>query len=113
MISGNCCMGGAHRRRLARRLSGTLASVLPGAALTLLPKCPLCVAAWLGAAGVGLSASTAMRVRGGILVFSAVALCCVAARMIRRALRPSPSLRLSAGQPCRPIRGLFDGLRLR
>ena len=42
-----CCAGGGPSRRLARRLSGAAASILPGAVLALLPKCPLCLAAWL------------------------------------------------------------------
>jgi hypothetical protein len=40
----------------------------------LLPKCPLCLAAWLGlAAGIGVSAAAATCVRGLIVVFWAAA----------------------------------------
>ena len=46
-MTAQCCTGGGPSRRLARRLSGAAASILPGAVLMLLPKCPLCLAAWL------------------------------------------------------------------
>jgi hypothetical protein len=35
------------------RISGVLSSLSGAAGLLLLPKCPLCVAAWLSAAGLG------------------------------------------------------------
>lgn len=57
-MTGSCCTSGGPKRPLARRVSSAAASVLPGAALVLLPKCPLCLAAWLtGATGIGISAA--------------------------------------------------------
>lgn len=84
-----CCTGGGPYRRLARRLSGVAASVLPGAVLMLLPKCPLCLAAWLAlVAGVGISAAAASYVRGVMVAFWVVAVALTAAQIIRgRALR--------------------------
>jgi hypothetical protein len=68
-----------------RRLSRVTASILPAAVLVLLPKCPLCLAAWLTVAtGVSFSAASAAWVRASILLL------CVAAllpMLWRRALR--------------------------
>jgi len=83
-----CCTGEGPSRRLARRLSGTAASLAPGAALMLLPKCPLCLAAWLTVAtGLGVSAGAAARVRGLIAIFWVVALTLAAAQIIQRIWR--------------------------
>lgn len=71
-----CCMGVPASRRLA-------ASILPGALLAFLPKCPLCVAAWLTAAtGVGFSAGAAAWVRGMLVVFWVAAVALAASRRI-------------------------------
>jgi hypothetical protein len=78
-----CCTGGGPSRRLARHF-GAASSILPGGVLMLLPKCPMCLAAWLAfAAGTGVSAATATRVRGLIVVFWVAALAIAAARIIR------------------------------
>jgi hypothetical protein len=85
VITAQCCTGGGpSSRRLARQISGAAASILPGAVLMLLPKCPLCLAAWLGlAAGIGVSAAAAACVRGLIVVFWIAAVALAAARIIR------------------------------
>ncbi len=63
-MTGACCMGEARSRRLARKVSGAAASIVPGVVLVLLPKCPLCLAAWLTVAtGIGVSVAAAARVR--------------------------------------------------
>jgi hypothetical protein len=65
-MTAHCC---------ARRVSGVTASILPGALLVLLPKCPLCFAAWLTlATGVSFSEAGAVWLRGSIVVFWIVAL---------------------------------------
>jgi hypothetical protein len=72
-MNGQCCTGGARPRRFARRLSRAMASALPGTVLALLPKCPLCLAAWLAAAtGIGISAAAAKCAEELIVI------CCVA-----------------------------------
>lgn len=59
-MTGSCCMSGGPQRPRARRVFSALASVLPGAVLVLLPKCPLCLAGWLTVAtGIGISAPAA------------------------------------------------------
>jgi predicted Abi (CAAX) family protease len=73
-MSGQCCVAAPAPHRLARRLSTVTASILPAAGLVFLPKCPLCLAAWLTVA-TGVSFSTA----GAAWVHVSVELLCVAA----------------------------------
>jgi hypothetical protein len=83
-MTGRCCVGGTASHRLARRLSTAAVSVLPGAVLVLLPKCPLCLAVWLTAVtGVGFSAPGATWVRGMLVVFW-VAAVALAVTIVRR-----------------------------
>jgi hypothetical protein len=83
-MTGQCCTGGGPSRRLARRLSTVTASILPGVVLVLLPKCPLCLAAWLTVAtGLGVSAAGAAWVRGIAVMFSVVAMALAAAPIFR------------------------------
>src|SRR5690242_21077767 len=88
-----CCAGGGPSRRLARRLYGAAAAILPGAVLVLLPKCPLCLAAWLTVAtGVGFSAAGAAWVRAMLVMFWIAAVALAAAPVIRhRAFRRAPA----------------------
>ena len=69
--------------RLSRRFSGTTASVSSVAVLLFLPKCPLCLAAWLGVVtGVGVSAVAAVYIRGAIVVLCVAGLAFALARML-------------------------------
>jgi len=92
-MTRQCCMGGRTSRGLACRLSTAAASILPGAVLVLLPKCPLCLAAWLTVAtGVGFSAAGAAWIRGMLVVFWVAAVALAAAPIIRRsAFRRAPA----------------------
>jgi hypothetical protein len=84
-MTAQCCTGGGPSRRLARRLSGAGASILPGAVLLFLPKCPLCLAAWLTVVtGIGISAGAAACMRGLIVVLSVAAVVLAAAHTVRR-----------------------------
>jgi hypothetical protein len=91
-MTGQCCTGGEPSRRLARRLSRGAASILPGAIVLFLPKCPLCLAAWLTVVtGVGISAAAAAYLRGAIVVVSVSTLALAAAQIVRRrAFQRSP-----------------------
>jgi hypothetical protein len=92
-MTPQCCTGEVPSRRLARRLSAAAASLLPAAVMVLLPKCPLCLAAWLTViSGTAVSVAAAARLRGLIVVvcFAAVTF---AAAQIRR--NRSPSNRVS------------------
>lgn len=85
-MTGQCCTGEGRSRPLARRLSGSVASMLPGAVLVLLPKCPLCLAAWLTVAtgGIAISAASAERIRWIVAAFWAVSMLIAVGRMVRR-----------------------------
>ena len=84
-MAGQCCTGGRPPRRLARRLSAAAASVVPAAVLVLLPKCPLCLAAWLTfSTGMAFSAAGAAWVRAAFMVFGVTAVALLAAPGIRR-----------------------------
>jgi hypothetical protein len=84
-MTGQCCTGGRPSRRLARSLFATAASLLPGALLALLPKCPLCLAAWLTFfTGIGVSAAAAARVRGLLVALCVSAMALGAFEIVRR-----------------------------
>jgi hypothetical protein len=59
--------------------------VLPGAIAFLLPKCPLCLAAWI-AAGTGIALPAI--VAGGIRPFLVIACMLSASLLVRRAMGP-------------------------
>jgi hypothetical protein len=92
---GQCCMGGGRSRRLARRLAGSAASVLPGAVLMALPKCPLCIVAWLAVAGIGVSAGAVVWMRGLIVALWVAAIVITAVYGVRRLrkVRVTPACR--------------------
>ena len=79
-MTGMCCAGEGPRRRLARRFCAAVVSLLPGTALALLPKCPLCIAAWITVVtGIGVPAVLAVRMRGFIALFWFLLLLVIAA----------------------------------
>jgi hypothetical protein len=84
-MTGQCCTGEGPSRRLARRFPGVAGSILPGTALVLLPKCPLCLAAWITAVtGFGVPMAVAAHVRGGIVAVWIGALGFAIIRIARR-----------------------------
>jgi hypothetical protein len=85
-----CCRRGAAPPRRSARWPARAAALLPVALVTLLPKCPLCLAAWLTAAsGLGISAAAAGRLRGA-LVFASVAVAAFALLRLARLRRSAP-----------------------
>jgi hypothetical protein len=96
-MARRCCTGGGTPRRLARRLSAAAATLLPGAVLVLLPKCPLCLAAWLTVlTGVGVSAATAAHLRGISMVFCIAAVAIGVAQTLLRPKHPAAPHRIAS-----------------
>jgi hypothetical protein len=72
-------------RRPARRTRGAAAFALPSIALALLPKCPMCIAAYLAiGGGLGVSLSTAAHLRTALVWLCWSVLVLLAARMAMR-----------------------------
>jgi hypothetical protein len=83
-MTGQCCVAIPTSHNRARKLSKITGSLLPGAVLVLLPKCPFCLAAWLTlATGFSFSATGAAWLRASIVALWATALTFV---MWRRAM---------------------------
>lgn len=76
-------------KRLARRTRGAASWAMPSVALALVPKCPMCIAAYLAlGGGLGISLSTAAHLRTGLLWLCWSALVLLTVRL---ALRFAPT----------------------
>jgi hypothetical protein len=87
-----CCHTGASstgrgRERVpaSQRRAGAAGSMIPGAVLALLSKCPACLAGYLAVAtGAGVSVATAAHVRTAAVIVCAVALFWLTGRVAYR-----------------------------
>lgn len=84
------------RTRAARPLFDLVACALPGAGLALMPKCPMCLAAYIAlGTGLHLSASDASMLRSSVLILClatlSLALLLTARRIVRAHARATPS----------------------
>jgi hypothetical protein len=71
--------------KVGRRSGALVGWIIPGAVLALLPKCPLCLTAYVAAGtGIGLSLSAATHLRSALLFFCAVLILFFAAISTRR-----------------------------
>lgn len=72
-------------KSVARRLLDLIGWIVPSAIVALIPKCPMCLAAYVAAwTGVGLSFSVAMHLRLSILILCAALILFLAGRTTRR-----------------------------
>lgn len=93
MKASHCCgqiatRDGDHSSRPASRWrrGGEIARwIVPSVTLVLLPKCPFCVAAYVALfSGIGISVTSASRLRTSLLVLCVAALLYLAVKRLRR-----------------------------
>ena len=79
---------------IVRRAVDLVAWIVPGAILALIPKCPICLAAYIALwTGLGLSVAAAANLRVLLIIVCVISLIFLAARQMRRLIaRPCASL---------------------
>jgi len=109
MNTGHCCQtaaptGDGSRRPGSRwHKAGELAGwLVPGVTLALLPKCPICLAAYVAlATGIGMSLPTAAWLRATLIILCVASLIFVAGRrlLLRRPMKIKSPADPVAGRP--------------
>ena len=83
MSARSCCRRAVPRRVIPRTAGGTLSAIL----LVAMPKCPVCLAAYVSVAtGVGIGFTTAKYLRLGLIVICVAALIWMVAPLWRRVI---------------------------
>lgn len=78
-------VGGPQRRKFMRRCLDGARWIIPGGVLAVLPKCPICLAAYLAiGTGIGISVSAAIYLRMALVVVCTAALAYLAVSRGRR-----------------------------
>lgn len=96
--------GRAEESQVTRRTRGAAAWTLPSVALALVPKCPMCVAAYLAiGSGLGVSLTTAAHLRTALVWLCWSTLALLVARLVARVwirhrsrIAATPSVRRAA-----------------
>jgi len=89
-VSRACCCAGdtggrGGPRLLARRAFALTKWAVPGVTLALIPKCPLCFAAYIAIwTGIGLSCTAASYIRVALIILCIASLTYLAASFVRR-----------------------------
>lgn len=82
------CCENPRLRTFGRRCVDAFGWIIPGAILALLPKCPMCLAAYLALwTGIGISVSAATQLRVSLLILCVGSILFLAARNTRRLIR--------------------------
>ena len=85
MNASNCCPTETKPPSLVIRCVNIAGWLLPSTVLALMPKCPLCMAAYVAiASGICISVSAASYLRTGLIVLCIASLLFLAARQIHR-----------------------------
>jgi hypothetical protein len=83
-MSRSCCPNQSGAAG-ARRGRGVVGWIVPGAALALIPKCPMCIVAYVAlVTGMGISISAATWLRWGVVIVCLTWLGWMVARGVRR-----------------------------
>ena len=82
---------GRESRGFFRRASDLMGWLVPAALLAIMPKCPLCVAAYIAlGTGIGVSVATAAYVRFVMIGVSLAALAYLVTKSLRRSIAARP-----------------------
>ena len=78
---------------IVRRAVDLVGWIVPGAILALIPKCPICLAAYIALwTGLGLSVAAAANIRVLLIIVGVISLGFLAVRQRRRLMRPHAPL---------------------
>lgn len=77
-----------HKPPLIRRIMNTIRWLLPGTLLFLIPKCPMCLAAYIAlGTGIGLSITTARYLRIALIILCVASLAYLLFRRLRKIVK--------------------------